>query len=54
MDRYLWLSGMYRAWDGAADRDKLGLSEEVTRLFDSDDPEARRALAALRGETPSA
>lgn len=54
MDRYLWLSGMYRAWIGAADRDKLGLSEEVARLFDSDDPEARRALAALRGETPSA
>lgn len=37
-----------------ADRDKLGLSEEVARLFDSRDPDVERALAALRGETPSA
>ena len=50
MDRYLWVSGMYRAWVGAEDQGKLGLSGEVSGLFASHDPHVRHALAVLLGE----
>jgi hypothetical protein len=50
MDRYLWLSGMYRAWLGAEDRGKLGLSGEVAKLFESQGAGTRLQLAELLGE----
>ncbi len=50
MDRFLWLSAMYRAWLAAADRGRLGLSGEVVGLLESQEPDALRALAALLGE----
>lgn len=53
MDRYLWLSGMYRAWRDAEDGDKLGLSGEVLGLFSSGDREVQHALAMLTREVPS-
>ncbi len=52
MDRFLWLSGMYRAWGGASDRSKLGLSGEVVGLFESDDPAVVGALGVLAGDAP--
>lgn len=51
MDRYLWMSGMYRAWAGAEEKDKLGLSGEVGGLFERDDPEVQCVLRRLLGET---
>ncbi len=50
LDRYLWLSGMYRAWDAADDKGKLGLSGEVLELFSNNAPAVRHALARLLGE----
>jgi len=54
MDRFLWLSGMYRAWGEAEDRGRLGLSGEVVGLFESGEPDAPHALAVLMGPTPVA
>ena len=53
MDRYLWLSGMYRAWVGTGDKSKLGLSGEVTGLFESRKSAVRIELARLLGGAPS-
>lgn len=53
MDRYLWMSGMYRGWVGTEDRAKLGLSGEVVALFGSREASIRRALTTLLGEMPS-
>jgi len=50
MDRYLWLSGMYRAWIAAEDRGKVGLSGEVRGLFERDDPDVQDVLRRLLGE----
>ncbi len=51
LDKYLWLSGMYRAWQVSEDRKKLGLGEEVQRLFESPPPEAKSPLQQLLGQT---
>jgi len=53
-DRYLWLSGMYRAWNEAEDRGRLGLSGEVVGLFESSHPAVQQALAQLLGKAPAA
>jgi hypothetical protein len=47
MDRYLWMSGMYRAWVAAEDRGKVGLSGEVRGLFESANPSVQHALRTL-------
>lgn len=49
MDRYLWMSGMYRAWVGAAEKDRLGLSGEVRGLLESGGPVVRAELRVLLG-----
>jgi hypothetical protein len=51
-DCYLWLSGMYRAWLGAEDRNMIGLSSEVRGLFGNSKPRVRRALRTLLGDMP--
>lgn len=53
MDRYLWMSGMYRAWLAAEERSRLGLSGEVAALFGSRDASIRDALTTLLGEIRS-
>lgn len=50
MDRYLWMSAMYRAWVGTEDRAKLGLSGEVRGLFESEAAVVKHALRSLGGE----
>ncbi len=55
LDRYLWLSGMYRAWQASEDREgrkKLRLSEEVRALFENPVPAVKSALQQLLGQTP--
>jgi len=49
MDRYLWMSGMYREWVGTEDRTELGLSGEVVGLFESGDPGVQAELPVLLG-----
>lgn len=53
MDRYLWMSGMYRAWVGTEDRGRLGLSGEVAALFGSRDAGTTQTLTTLLGGMPS-
>lgn len=45
LDRYLWLSGMYRQWKRKPDG--AGLSREVVALFTNKAPEVQRLLSAL-------
>ena len=49
LDRYLWLSGMYREWLEAEDRSRLGLNTEVQGLFGNAKPRVQRALRTLVG-----
>ena len=48
MDRYLWLSGMYRAWRA---NKGVRISREVRAVFESPAPEAKSALQQLLGQT---
>ena len=45
LDRYLWLSGMYRQWKRKPDR--AGLSREVVALFTEQSPEVQRLRSVL-------
>jgi hypothetical protein len=47
LDRYLWLSGMLRAWQARPEEE---ISREVRALFASDDREAQAELEALLGQ----
>lgn len=49
LDRYLWLSDMYRAWERDHDAE---LSGEVRSLFASRFPDAQQDLAALVALAP--
>lgn len=46
LDRYLWLSGMYRAWRENPD---VAISGEVRELFDSNSPQVQQELVRLTG-----
>lgn len=52
LDRYLWLSGMYRKGRGkdVQAMKNLGLGQDVRDLFTSQDPEIKHELARLLGE----
>lgn len=48
MDRFLWLSGMYRGWKA---NPKVGIGGEVRALFESHEPEVKLALQKVLGQT---
>ncbi len=50
LDRYLWLSGMYREWSRKPDR--APLSREVISLFTEQSPEVQRLLSVLVPPAP--
>jgi hypothetical protein len=49
-DRYLWLSAQYRQWLRAEKRETVGVSGEVRRVFESEEPKVKETLRTLLGD----